>query len=233
MPPLLLTRPATSSARFATLWQKTMGAQSPVIIAPVTKIIPLEHKAPMGVAIFTSSNAVACVQQDGRLSHAWCVGARTAEAASVKGYQTRVASGTADDLVEAILASKDPGPFIHFRGREAHGSVTKRLQSNGLTCVEIVVYDQKPVPLSNEALTLLSRSGPVLLPLFSPRSAERLSDALRDQTIKADLYVAVLSSQVAQTWRFPSTKSMQSAQSPNAEAMIETLLELKEMAALP
>ena len=41
----------------------------------------------------------------------------------------------------------------------------------------MIVYDQQAVPLTNEAGALLAGTAPVILPLFSPRSARLVADA--------------------------------------------------------
>jgi uroporphyrinogen-III synthase len=227
LPPLLLTRPAAASARFADLW-RARGSAAPVLIAPVTEIRPVPHARPEGVAIFTSAHAPPLVPDDGRQAEAWCVGPRTAEAALVAGYRPRVASphvsgGTAEDLAAAILASRDPGSFVHFRGREARGDLAARLRAGGRSCAEIIVYAQESLPLSPEALGLLAGAGPVMVPLFSPRSAKRFAAAVKNRPVLAPLWLAMMSAAVRAAWNGPAPARVEVAKRPDAEAMIVAL----------
>lgn len=222
----MLTRPTETSKVFAKLWRERAGSDAPVTIAPVFEIHPVPHIAPNGIPIFTSSHAVPLVQQEGRLSCAWCVGARTAEAALAQGYSPKTALGTADDLVAKILASEDPGPFIHFRGQETRGQVAKRLNAAGRSCQEIIVYAQKTVALNTQSQNLLNTAGPILLPLFSPRSAERVSDALKNIPVKANIYLVALSHNVADAWSGPKPDRMKIAQTTDAVSMLDALQDI-------
>lgn len=240
-PPLLLTRPAEASARFAALWRARMGPEAPVVVAPVTEIaiLPAPDPAPGTVLVFTSENAVRAVapvagqdgRQDGHRARAWCVGARTAEAALQAGFAARDGGGTADDLVAAILASGDPGPFLHARGRQARGDVAARLAGAGLSATEAVVYDQRPLPLSDEALALLAGNGPVLVPLFSAASAVRLAAAMAGHGVRARLRIAAMAPAVA--WTGPAPERLALAARPEAAAMLAALAELARDPAVP
>lgn len=223
LPPLLLTRPRKAANRFAELWRTRMGADAPIIIAPIVAICPVAHALAEGTPIFTSSHAITPDLGNGRQARAWCVGARTAEAASAQGYHPQNASGTSDDLVKQIIASGDHGPFVHYRGQESRGEVAQKLQNAGLNCAEIITYTQKGLPLEQEANDLLTKTGPILVPIFSPRSAQRLSEALRPLIIMADIQLAALSPAVAKSWSGPTPKALQIAENPNSTAMIAAL----------
>jgi uroporphyrinogen-III synthase len=220
-PPLLLTRPEPAAWRFAEAWRVRRGSDAPVVIAPVTEIVPLASGAPLPEefeAVFTSENAVAALGE-GRGRRAWCVGAATAEAAAAAGYAARSAGGAASDLVAALLAARPKALLLHARGREGRGDVAARLRENGLSAEERVVYAQVPRPLSAEARRLLAAPGPVLVPLFSANSAKRLSAALAGEAVAAELLAVAISQAAAAAWPGPSAL----ARSPDAEAMLDAL----------
>ncbi len=225
-PPLLLTRPAAASRRFASAWRKSAGGSARVVIAPVTAITM--RGIPAGLAdgrvlVFTSENGVAAAGDAHPGARAWCVGARTAARAAAAGFSVRSAAGDADALVAAILASGDPGPFLHVRGAAARGEVAARLAAAGRDCSAVVAYAQEAMPLSEEATALLAAGGPVLLPLFSPGSAHRLGGALQAVPVRARLLVAAMSDAVAAAWIHPASARVAVAARPDAAAMVAAL----------
>ena len=172
-PVLLLTRPEADSRRFAARVAALAGSAR-VVVSPLLEIAAMGPPAPPGgVPVFTSAAAVPLAGPGGG-ARAWCVGPRTAEAARAAGWAPREGGGDAGALVAAMLASGDPGPFVHLRGAHARGCVAERLRAGGRAAAERVVYDQRAVPLSPEALEALGGGGRVVAPLFSPRSAALL-----------------------------------------------------------
>lgn len=229
LPPLLLTRPAAASARFAGAWQAAMGADAPVVISPVVEIVPSPGATdPGGYAgvVFASENAVAALGPAPRPVVAWCVGARTAEAAAAAGYRARSADGDAGALVALIAASGTAGPLLFARGRESRGDVAARLAGAGIRCDEAVVYDQRDAPLAPVALRLLAGTGAVLVPLFSANSARRLADALTGADVQARLRIAAISPAVAAAWTGPAPAALRVAERPDGGAMIAALCTL-------
>ena len=173
-PVLLLTRPEPDSRAFAARVGALSGAEVRVVISPLLEIVPMGPPAPPdGVPLFTSAAAVPLAGPGGGRT-AWCVGPRTAEAARAAGWAPREGGGDAAALVAAILASGDPGPFVHLRGAHARGAVTGWLRAGGRAADDRVVYDQRAVPLSPSASDALRGVAPVVAPLFSPRSAALL-----------------------------------------------------------
>ncbi|WP_045388349.1 uroporphyrinogen-III synthase [Falsirhodobacter sp. alg1] len=218
--PILLTRPAAQSAAFL-----RMLGDVPAVISPLTEPVVLSAHLPDAAAvIFTSGTAIAALGNVRPARRAWCVGDRTAELAREAGYEARSAAGNADDLVAAILASGDSGPLLHVRGRASHGNVAQRLSDAGCTTHEAVVYDMRPVPLSQAARDLLQQAGPVIVPLFSPAGAVRLAKELGAPL--ASLYLACLSGAVAQ--RAPAAAQTLIAARPDAAAMRDLVLAMRK-----
>ena len=174
LPPFLLTRPAAQGERFADLLRARFGGGIRVVQAPllVPRFLSPALPATWRCVIFTSETAVAAFRQlsaePGLL--AWCVGDRTAQAARAAGFDARSASGDLHDLVAAIRASGDPGPYLYARGQEVAGALGDELNSLNISTLEVIVYHQQPQPLSPAAAALLAIPHPVLAPVFSPRT---------------------------------------------------------------
>ncbi len=213
-----------------------MGQDAPVIISPVVAIERVAQAVPLDgieALIFTSENAVIAVAGAGHGLPAWCVGDRTALAASEAGYNAKSAGGSAEDLTNAIIASKARGRLLHLRGQEAHGDVAATLQAAGIACDEVILYRQVAQPLSQRALDILAQPEPVLLPLFSPNSARHLAEAMRGQDISAALFIAAMSRNVALAWNGVAPARVQTAKHPDATAMLSALKALAITAMAP
>ncbi|MFC3057459.1 uroporphyrinogen-III synthase [Paenirhodobacter populi] len=221
-PALLLTRPEPAARRFAALCRERLGRDLPVVIAPLTEIAPTGAQVPPDRrVIFTSENAVALAGPGaGRM--AWCVGPRTARAARDSGFQVIEGPGDAAALAARIIADRSPGPFLHLRGTESAFPMAQSLQQAGIAADELVLYHQRDLPLTEQARALLSRPGTVLVPVFSPRSAERLASAL-PRTTAARLLVAAISPTAA---RAIAAARIAIAPHPDADGVLTALRQL-------
>jgi uroporphyrinogen-III synthase len=170
-PTLLLTRPRAASARFA-LEVAARWPAARVVVAPLMEVVPVGDPPALdglGAVIFTSSNAVARASPGGGL-RAFCVGARTAAAASRAGFDAVMAGETADALVEHLAALRPAGPVLHLHGVHQRGDVVPRLADAGIGARGAEIYDQRAVPPDTVFFDALA-ARPLLVPLFSPRSA--------------------------------------------------------------
>ena len=209
-PKLLLTRPEQDSRRFVALLPEFEA-----VISPILRIQPVAHDSVRlhGAAglVFTSAHAVPSAGPGkGRL--ALCVGGRTAQAARNAGFRTREGNGFADSLLPLIESAGVP--LIHPHGRH----LARELPVEG-----IVVYDQIALDLNDDARALLAETGPVLIPVFSPRSARLLAAQIED--CKAEIRLAVISQAAGEAWGGPCQQSMV-AQAPTLEAMAATVRHL-------
>jgi len=172
-PILIVTRPAPDGARFAGLVQDAIDVD--VLLAPLQEIVPIEASCEADAFIFTSSNGVAQAARLGlKGGHAWCVGDRTAELARSVGFDAISAQGTVEEVLAMILADAPQGKIAHIRGKEARGDLGPRLRAAGINCVDVIAYEQREVALTPEAKAAIAGTTPVVLPLFSPRSAALL-----------------------------------------------------------
>jgi uroporphyrinogen-III synthase len=217
-PAILLTRPLAQSRRFAAL----LGREC--LIAPLLAPVFLAADLPGHAAVILTSETGA--QAAARLvapGLAFCVGDRTAEVARALGFQARSAAGDAEALIQSILAAPDPGPLLHLRGREARGEIAARLTALGRPTQEAIVYAQEPQPLTPAAIAALQGQGPVILPLFSPRSATLFAAEARRIGAKAPLRVVAMSPAVREAAARLGASCLVAAR-PDAKSMAEATL---------
>lgn len=201
-PILLMTRPGDDSERTAA----RIGAD--VIVAPILQIVPVDHDgaalARAAGLVFTSAHAVASAGP-GRGRPAICVGERTGQVARDAGFAVIQGAGTADSLVPLIAAS--PVPLVHPHGRH----LAQRLAVPG-----VVVYDQRPQPLTARARAALMGARPVVVPVYSPRSARLLAGMAAGA--RAPLWLVAISDAAAAAWTAPAARRAVADQ-PSGRAM--------------
>lgn len=225
-PILLLTRPRAQSERFARLAVERFGSAVEVMISPILKIEPVAFHIPDAVKtlIFSSENAVhaAAAHAKPRLL-AYCVGDRTAKVAENAGFNAISAQGDADALVKRIISDAPQGPLLYLHGAVFRTDVAAALRAAGFDARAQVAYRQIPCPLSDPARDALKDDVPVILALFSPRSAALLSDAA--QNAAAPLRIAALSANVARAWDGPKA-TMLVAEKPDAPHLLDRVAAL-------
>ncbi|WP_191090190.1 uroporphyrinogen-III synthase [Histidinibacterium aquaticum] len=224
MPALLLTRPEDQSERFA----RQLGDAGPVVISPLLRIEPLSPDLPSARTLVLTSLRGA--EAAARLNvpqgtPALCVGEATAEAARLAGLDARAAAGDAEALYYEILSLQPPTPLLHLRGRHARGDLARRLTEAGLPTEERIVYEQTPLPLSEEARRLLAGAEPVVVPLFSPRTAELLA---AEGPFAAPLLVVAMSPAVAEAVVSLHPAQCRVAPHPSASDMLALTREVLE-----
>jgi len=179
-PLVLLTRPRAASDRFAEALRAEIGPVR-VAILPLMEIAPLIDRLDLeGVAalIFTSAAGVEVFSEltPERALPAWCVGDRTAEAAREIGLKATSAGGDAGALVALMAEARPPGRLLHLHGAHTRGDVAERLGAVGLRAEARAIYDQLSVPPGEAFAAALAHDGPVIVPLFSPRSAQLFAE---------------------------------------------------------
>ena len=225
-PILILTRPTAQSESFAAEVVAQWDGELRIIQSPLIEIVPLPARcdAPDAV-IFTSANGVAAA---GRFNlpnglKAWCVGEKTAQLATANGFLPITGPGDADRLVAAIISAKPIGTLAHIRGVHARGEITDRLNASGLTCEDVIAYDQKELPLTEEAKNVLAALNPVLFPLFSPRTATILN---KRGPFAAPVYVIAMSDAVKNAVTEGLAIRTITAKKPDRVAMVDATLEM-------
>ncbi|WP_416914287.1 uroporphyrinogen-III synthase [Seohaeicola sp.] len=225
-PVILLTRPEASSHRMAKLLSVAFGDRLDVCISPLMEIV-LDPRLPsldgIRTLIFTSANGVATyVAANGPKSlPCYTVGDATARAAMAAGLQATSAGGDADALVARIKQDKPAAPMLHVRGAHARGDIPERLGAVGVPVAQAIVYHQNALTLTEEAKALLDGDRPVILPLFSPRSAALMGSA----PVSAKVYAVAISEATANALRF-DVEQMHVASHPDFESMAKVVADL-------
>ncbi|NVO22418.1 uroporphyrinogen-III synthase [Donghicola mangrovi] len=225
---ILITRPREGSERFALELAQAMPCPMPVLISPVMEIAPLPDLLPLDHVkglIVTSQNGVDVLVQktDRRDLPVYAVGARTTATAKEAGFKARQMGEDAEELVEAILRLGPKTPLLHLRGEVARGDVAQRLSTHGILTREKVVYAQTPCNLTPEAISLLEGTSPVVLPLFSARSARLLAQQVSGG---APRYVVAMSWAVASELPHGWAKTIIIASRPDSPAMADGVASL-------
>lgn len=226
--PVLLTRPLAQSARFADWLQRRFGADVSVIISPIMRLEFLEPVLPEGdfrILILTSETGVEAairLRNAGKPipQAALCVGDHTAAIARAAGFAADSAHGDAEALIAMVLAGDVQGPFLHLRGHEARGDIAPRLSAKGHQAAAVIVYEQIEEPLSGDAVALLGGSGPVIVPVFSPRSATLLAE---QGPFAAPLWVVAISRAAAKAAAGLGAQRIVTADRPDGVAMLDAI----------
>ena len=234
---VLLTRPEAQSVRLAASLRQRLGPRILPVISPL--LSPVFHQPAIAVrqyvaVVFTSETGVEAARRMRQAGSALplaaiCVGERTAIAARSAGFEARSADGNAEALVTMILRNRPQGPLLYLHGRETQGDIAGRLNSAGLETVSALVYQQDPQPLSGLALDALAADRPLIVPIYSARTARLFIDAL-PPTRRAPLLIAAISDAVAKALMPVGSQALRVAARPDAAAMLDTV-ELLLMAA--
>jgi len=220
---LLMTRPETGSRAFVAALPHAVTQSCEVIISPLIDIAPIDTDMPdCDAAIFTSTHGVAHGPQAmGR--RAYCLGHATTQAARQAGWHAQQAGQDAETLIAALIALRPQGRLVHFSGTHTRGNVAGHLSAAALTANSVAVYDQQVQSLSNIAQKRLNGKIPVIVPLFSPRSALQFS---RCAVVAAPLYLAAISTATAANCTALNHLALQIAQRPDRDTMVEVVQNL-------
>lgn len=228
---LLLTRPRAQSERFARVCSKAFGPDLRIVISPVQEIVLLQASLDLtGLKglIFTSENGVRAFAALSPIRDlpAFCVGSRTAEAARAAGFAATAGDGGTTALANLIATAAPDGPLLHLHGENVAGDIVSDLSARGISCRTLTVYDQRELPLTAEATTLLSEPQRLLVPVFSARTARILSAAIAGA--RADLQIAAISPAVADLLREHRNARIVVSKRSDGASMLTTLTGLRE-----
>lgn len=221
-PRLLITRPQHAAERFLDELNARGLPVAGAVISPAVRIQPVGDMISAHgsvVTIFTSASAVQRAEPL-RGATAFCVGERTAEVARQKGFVVDLVEDTAKALISSILEASPTLPLVHLRGVHTREDLATSLRIGGLEFSEKIVYDQQAQEPIAEAQTLLTSAHPIVLPLFSPRTAELVRSWL--PAPYPTLHCAALSPAVFDAWGLPAEISRR----PNLSAMLDTVSEI-------
>lgn len=226
IPTIVLTRPKAQSAGIAAALEAAWDGPLNIIQSPLIEIVPMDFDpGDPDALIFTSVNGVAAAKAHAHLRRltAWCVGTKTAQAAQAAGFDPVVGPGDAQGLIADIIAAKPTGMLAHIRGKYTRGAVCTKLNAAGLTCTEVIGYDQREQSLTAEAKSALNDKVPVLFPLFSPRTATILG---AQAPFRSSIQIVALSDAVKEAAAEVGADQIVVADTMTAEAMKKAVLDL-------
>jgi len=223
-----MTRPRAASERFAAQLPTRIKSRVQVLYSPILEIkslpVQVESSGVRGL-IFTSANAVNAAVSLGlaRDLPAFCVGPATTGTAKGLGWKAQMVGATAEELVAYLLKHRPESPLLHLRGEYSRGNVAERLTESGLTVWEQTVYQQRLLPLTAEASAAADGKTPVIVPLFSPRSARQFADIWAGS---APLWLAAISEATAEPLYSLGYARLKIAKEPNPKKMRKAVKKL-------
>lgn len=192
-PKVLITRPEAQGQAFAAKLREACEGPMDIIVSPLLRIAPIAVDLPQCEAmILTSVNGVAQAVRLGVATGtmAFCVGPKTADAARDAGFKPVTGPGDAEGLIGVLRDHRPQGRVVHIRGEHARGDIAKALMQDGLDCAEVVAYRQEQMSLDAAARRALDDVDPVVIPIFSPRTATLLAAA---GPFRAALHIVAIS----------------------------------------
>ena len=221
LPILVITRPKPEATEFHRAIQRALGADVETLLSPATKIVALDVPqvpAPDHL-IFTSSRGV---EQAARLglpsgTNTYCVGAKTARAASEARQIVSYHAKDSDALLAHLLAMRPEGRILHISGRHQRGDIVERLQAVGCQAQRVEAYDQVAQAPSEALIAAGNGSTSLIVPLFSKRAAT----ILKGWNLKAPLQVVAISQDVAKAAQAMNPESVSIAQTKDAQGMLD------------
>ncbi len=229
MPPLILiTRPIEAANTFAAGLAAELGPQADILVAPLMEIRHMPEPpalSPYPTLIFTSSHAVDAFARatTSRDFTCYAVGKATAEKASACGLSPIVGPGTGRELAERILNDVPATPCLHLRGDHVAFDIAAYLNSAGTETDDAIIYKQVPLPFPNDVVTRVLQAHTIVVPVFSPRSAQLLLDALPNGT---NLHVAAISDAAAEVIPSEKAQRIEIAETPDGPAMLACVARL-------
>ena len=174
---LLLTRPLDGNERFC-LKIKHLLYKCEILDSPIQKIefLPgLSKVNKNAVLIFTSLNGLRAAEKHNLTNNrCFVVGKNTKKIAVSFGYEVLGFSKDQENLLKLIKSKKPTESMVHIRGKHTVGNLCDALKRNQFSCLDIIGYNQEPLKIKKQNLQKIHSGRPVILPIFSSRSAALL-----------------------------------------------------------
>ncbi len=226
-PILLVTRPAAAADRFVAKVRNAAKIELNVVLSPSFTIDPLQVDLPdegFDHLIVTSFNGVHQAKRLGapKGTPTWCVGKATTQVAMDLGFDARFAGETADTLVKTLIKVAPRGGILHLSGVHTRGNIVERLTQAGMTAQRIETYNQSVRSPTDEAITAFAGRHPIVLPVFSPRSACLLSR----QKVSAPIHLIAMSSAVKAAFLSETWLNCTIAEQPTEDEMVNATVKV-------
>ena len=219
-PVIILTRPKDGSDEFALdLGRALPDAQ---IVQHPLQQMSFRERPSIGVArygsyVFTSAQGVdAALRWNLPAKPCFCVGSKTAAAAGVIGGKVHDAKGTAQDLIHIMASEAVQGPALYISGTHISVDLVSSAAGVGVEIDRVIGYEQSAVDPDPALRALLSGGNPVILPLFSARSARLL---LSVEQPRPNWHIIAISQKVAAIFDNSGVKMVDVASCPDGPSM--------------
>ncbi len=134
-----------------------------------------------------------------------------------------MAGGTAEELVAALLQIRPNSPLLHLRGEHSRGNVAERLTELGVTTLEQSIYQQRLLPLTDQAREAAAGENTVIAPIFSPRTARQFADVWDGS---APLLLAAISEATAEPLKNLGYERLRVTEEPTPKKMRKAVKKL-------
>ena len=220
---LLLTRPLDGNERFC-LKIKHLLYKCEILDSPIQKIefLPSLSKVNKNaVLIFTSVNGLRAAEKHNLTNNrCFVVGKNTKKIAVSFGYEVLGFSKDQENLLKLIKSKKPTESMVHIRGKHTVGNLCASLIICEFSCLEIIGYNQEPLKIKKQNLQKIRSGRPVILPIFSSRSAKLLKSNI-DLT---GFNVVAISEAVAQILTGVELRELVISKKPDLNSMQEATL---------
>jgi len=220
---LLLTRPLDGNERFCSNIEHLLN-RCEILDNPIQKIEFLSAPSKIknnAVLIFTSINGLRAAERY-KLTNKKCfvVGENTKKIAKSLRYEVLGFARDQEQLVKLIKSNKTSECLVHIRGRHTVGNLCSSLNGGAVSCIEIVGYKQEPLEIKKQIFKKVQSNRPVILPIFSARTAKLLKNNL-DLT---GFYVVAISEAVEKILADIELGDLLISEQPDLQSMQEATL---------
>jgi len=225
---ILLTRPRDQALSFSERLVKLGVLPKNILIDPILKIEGVEacyNFTSVRGLLITSANAVAHLPADliGSNLPTFCVGKATTRAAFKLGLMAQHVAETAQGLCNVLSVQDPKGPLLHLRGAHTSLDFEVHFWDTRLNVQNLIIYQQIEQELGFEIYNLLRGTVPVVLPIFSPRSAQLLCALDLNWSLHTSV---VISEAVADPCRAAGFGKVIVSPEPTAGSMLSAIIQL-------
>lgn len=149
------------------------------MLSPVLEIVATHATIPSGdydAVLASSAKGIECVADFSKLNALpfHLVGAKTGEAARVRGLDPRIVAGAAETILPLLISAYDrPAHFLYLAGRDRQPTLESGLRDGGHLITSVDVYEARAATaLTGEARDALRANGIDLALHYSRRSVE-------------------------------------------------------------
>ena len=226
---ILITRPLHQSRRFKKSLVEQFGENLEICISPILEIKSFRVKINLSFfdgIIFTSENGVKAFTNLNKKTDKkiYCVGAYTSEIARKSGLIVAHTEKDVGDLKTWLIENDSERKLLYLCGQNISNNLEVAFEGSKTTVVSQIIYDQLSRKLSPSAIQFLSGVIPVLIPIFSVRSYEILSQQFKS-TMSSSRIAICLSEAIANKIKDDEFEKVLISAQPDLESLIKVVRE--------